>query len=145
MTKTFKISDITQTGIGDVELSDQGQPEVLENKDKLVQDILEILLVMEGQRDVPRTSPEYGSKIYKILGYPLPAGSLETLLRGAIDSAILKLKAMQGEKTNLSKEEHIFKTTSLQIKKEQDVLGYRFHLAVDTYHKRVVVIEGTLI
>ena len=144
MTKTFQISDITKTGIGDVELSNFGQPLMIEAQTKLSQDILEILLVIQGERDVPRTMPSFGSNIFKIIGYPLPQGSLETLLKSAIDSAVRKLKDLQSKKRSLEEAERIVKVSALEVKSTSDPLGYTFYLLVDTAAKTTIKLEGVL-
>ncbi len=144
--KTFKISDITQTGIGDVDLNDVGQPEILEGRDKLIQDILEILLIFQGQREVPRTMPEFGSKIMDIMGYPMGVSGVTTLLRGAVNDAMKKLKALQRDK-DLEDDEKISKVVLVQVEEDNSKgsLGWRFFLAVDTYGKNQVTLEGLFV
>jgi len=144
MAKTFKISNIISESIGDVELSSIGRPEFVETRDKLIQDILEILLVIKGNRDIPRTSPKFGSDILKILGYPLPAGSIETLLRNAIDVTIRELKTLQKAKSNLSDKERIVKISVLEVKKELTGLGYYFYLQLLTAEGQEVRLERVL-
>ena len=144
--KTFKISDITQTGIGDVDLNDVGQPEILEGRDKLIQDILEILLIFQGQREVPRTMPEFGSKIMDIMGYPMGVSGVTTLLRGAVNDAMKKLKALQRDK-DLEDDEKISKVVLVQVEQDNSrgSLGWRFFLQIDTYGKNLVTLEGLFV
>jgi len=144
--QTFKISDVTQTGIGDVELNEVGQPEILEGRYKLIQDILEILLVFQGQRDIPRTMPEYGSKIMEIMGYPMGVSGVTTLLRGAVNDAMKKLKALQKNKV-LDDNEKIAKVVLVSVEQDNSrgSLGWRFFLAVETYDKEQLNLEGLFV
>jgi phage baseplate assembly protein W len=143
---TFKISDITVTGIGDVDLNEVGQPKMLEGRDKLVQDILEILLVFQGERDVPRTMPEYGSKIMDVMGYPMGVSGVTTLLRGAVNDAMKKLKALQRDKL-LEDDEKLSKVVLVQVEEDNSrgALGWRFFLAVETYNKEQLNLEGLFV
>jgi len=144
MGKTFKVSDITKSGIGDVDLTAVGQPEVIEEREKLVQDILEVLLVMVGQRDVPRVSPSWGSKIIAILGYPLPAGSAETLLRGAIDEAVRKLQKLQRTSDTITDDEQITKVSAIHVTQDTSGIRYNFYLGVETRSGQTLTLQGNL-
>lgn len=145
MSKTFKVSDITSTGIGDVELDVVGVPELIERREKLVQDVLEILLVMTGTRDVPRSTPNWGSKLMDIMGYPMPVAGLQTLIKGAIDEAIRKLKKFQSTRRNLTEDEKVVKVSSLEVKQRGESLGFDFYLVVSTIAKEEIRIQATIV
>lgn len=142
--KTLKVTDVTKAGVGDVDYNNIGQLKVIEDRDKLSQDILEILLVMKGERDVPRMSPTYGSDIMKIMGYPLSGGGLETLLCSAIDDAIINLKTIQAKHSKLSPKEKVSRVVALDVRRDSGGLGYRFYLEVDTTSKDKLTVEGNL-
>jgi phage baseplate assembly protein W len=145
MGKTFKISDIGKTGIGDVELSNVGQPQIIQGRDKLSQDILEILFVITGERDVPRTMADFGSKLMIIMGYPLPAGSIETLLRSAIDDALRKLQKLQLDNLTSTTDETIARISVVQIEKTESKIGYNFYVGIETQDGQTLTLQGVLV